>query len=98
MSSTVEGRVQYQAKLGGKPMEAPAGSASLHVVGRHTLRAVRDYPNNQVIITMTINGNACSMRIDQRLKPGKREYTFFNGSGVSYCSRPVFTHMECAGY
>src|SRR5688500_4636622 len=30
MNSTVEGQVQYQAKLGGRPMEAPAGSASLH--------------------------------------------------------------------
>ena len=98
MSSTVEGRVQYQAKLGGKPTEAPAGSASLHVVGRHTLRAVRDYPNNQVIITMTIYGNACSMTITQKLKPGKKQYTFYNGSGVSSCSRPVFTHMECSGY
>ncbi len=98
MTSTVEGRVQYQAKLGGKPTEAPAGSASLHVVGRHTLRAVRDYPNNQVIITMTINGSACSMKIDQRLKPGKKQYTFYNGSGVSYCSRPTFTRMECSGY
>jgi hypothetical protein len=98
MNNTVEGRVQYSAKLGGRPTEAPAGSASLHVVGRHTLRAVRDYPNNQVIITMTINGSACSMRIDQRLKPGKRDYTFYNGSGVSICSRPTFTHMECSGY
>ena len=98
MNSTVEGRVQYQAKLGGKPMEAPAGSASLHVVGRHSLRAVRDYPNNQVIITMTINGSACSIKIDQRLKPGKSQYTFYNGSGVSYCSRPTFTRMECSGY
>jgi hypothetical protein len=98
MNSTVEGRVQYSAKLGGKPTEAPAGSASLHVIGRHTLRAVRDYPNNQVIITMTINGSACSMKIDQRLKPGKSQYTFYNGSGVSYCSRPTFTRMECSGY
>jgi len=98
MNSTVEGRVQYQAKLGGKPMEAPAGSASLHVVGRHTLRAVRDYPNNQVIITMTINGNACSIKIDQRLKPGKKQYTFYNGSGLSYCSRPTITRAECTGY
>jgi hypothetical protein len=46
MNSTVEGRVQYQAKLGGAPMPAPEGSASIRVVGRNTLRAVRDYPNN----------------------------------------------------
>lgn len=98
MNSTVEGQVQYQAKLGGKPMEAPAGSASLHVVGRHTLRAVRDYPNNQIIITMTIRGAACTVTIDQRLKPGKKQYTFYNGSGLSYCSRPVITKTQCSSY
>jgi hypothetical protein len=79
-------------------MEAPAGSASLHVVGRHTLRAVRDYPNNQIIITMTIRGADCTMRIDQRLKPGKKQYTFYNGSGLSYCSRPIITKTQCTGY
>jgi hypothetical protein len=98
MNSTVEGRVQYQAKLGGAPMAAPEGSASLRVVGRHTLRAVRDYPNNQIIITMTVRGNACTMTIDQRLKPGKKQYTFYNGSGLSYCSRPIITRTECTGY
>jgi|SRR4051812_45724901 hypothetical protein len=99
MNSTVEGRVEYRAKLGGAPMEAPAGSASLRVVGRQTLRAVRDYPNNQIIITMTVRaGGACSMTIDQRLKPGKREYTFYNGSGISICSRPTITRTSCEGF
>ena len=46
-STTVEGRVQYQAKLGGQadgsPRQARLRSMSL---GGHTLRAVRDYPNN----------------------------------------------------
>jgi hypothetical protein len=99
MNSTVEGRVEYRAKLGGKPMEAPAGSASLRVVGRQTLRAVRDYPNNQIIITMNVGaGGACTMKIDQRLKPGKREYTFYNGSGISICQRPVITRTSCEGY
>ena len=98
MNSTVEGRVEYRAKLGGAPMEAPAGSASLRVVGRQSLRAVRDYPNNQIIITMTVRGGACTMTIDQRLKPGKREYTFYNGSGVSICSRPQITRTSCESY
>jgi hypothetical protein len=99
MDSTVEGRVQYRAKLGGAPIEAPAGSASLNVVGRRTLRAVRDYPNNQIIITMTVRaGGACTMTIDQRLKPGKREYTFYNGSGLSICSRPIVTRTSCEGF
>ncbi|WP_213029914.1 hypothetical protein, partial [Acinetobacter baumannii] len=78
--------------------EAPAGSAALRVVGRHTLRAIRDYPNNQVLINITVRGNVCTMTIDQRLKPGKREYTFFNGSGVSICSRPTFTRTSCESY
>ncbi len=98
MNSTVEGRVEYRAKLGGAPMEAPAGSASLRVVGRQSLRAVRDYPNNQIIITMTVRGGACTMTIDQRLKPGRREYTFYNGSGVSICSRPQITRTSCESY
>ena len=98
MNSTVEGRVEYRAKLGGAPIEAPAGSASLRVVGRQTLRAVRDYPNNQIIISMTVRGSACTMKIDQRLKPGKRDYTFYNGSGVSICSRPQITRTACESY
>jgi hypothetical protein len=98
MNSTIEGRVEYRAKLGGAPQEAPAGSAALHVVGRQTLRAVRDYPNNQIIITMTVRGSACTMTIDQRLKPGKREYTFYNGSGISICSRPTITQTACESY
>lgn len=99
MNSTVEGQVNYRAKLGGAPIEAPGGSASLRVVGRQTLRAVRDYPNNQIIITMTVRaGGACSMTIDQRLKPGKRQYTFYNGSGISLCSRPIITRTSCEGF
>ena len=98
MNSTIEGRVEYRAKLGGAPQEAPAGSAALHVVGRQTLRAVRDYPNNQIIITMTVRGGACTMTIDQRLKRGKREYTFYNGSGISICARPTITQTACQSY
>ncbi|KJC47173.1 hypothetical protein UP09_11205 [Bradyrhizobium sp. LTSP885] len=98
MTSTVEGRVQYTAKLGGAPMAAPEGSASLRVAGRHTLRATREYPNNLIIINLTVVGSRCSMTIDQRLKPGKRQYTFYNGSGLSYCSRPTITRTSCEGY
>lgn len=98
MNSTVEGRVQYQAKLGGAPMEAPLGSASLRVVGRHTLRAVRDYPNNYIAINMTVRGSNCAVTIENRLKPGKRQYTFYNGSGLSYCSKPIITRASCESY
>jgi hypothetical protein len=62
------------------------------------LRAVRDYPNNIIVINMTVRGSACSMTIENRLKPGKHQYTFYNGSGFSYCGRPQITHSECSGY
>jgi hypothetical protein len=98
MNSTVEGRVQYQAKLGGPPTAAPEGSASIRVIGRHTLRAVRDYPNNYIAINLTVRGNACSITIENRLKPGRRQYTFYNGSSLSYCSKPIITRASCEGY
>jgi hypothetical protein len=98
MSSNIEGRETYTAKLGGRPTEALGGSASLRVVSRHTLRAVREYPNNLIIATMTVIGNTCSLRIENRLKPGKREYTFNGNGGIAICSRPRVTHTECAPY
>jgi len=98
MESNVEGRVQYSGKLGGKPVEAPDGSASLHVAGRHTLRAVRDYPNNSIIISLTIIGHSCSVRVENRLKPGKRQYTFHTAIGLAYCSKPQVVKAECSAY
>ena len=98
MDSNVEGKVRLNATLGAAPTEAPGGSASLHVLGRHTLRAVREYPNNVIIINMTVRGNTCSMTLENRLKPGKTQYTFYNGSGLTYCARPQITHTECTAY
>jgi hypothetical protein len=98
MSSNIQSRETYTAKLGGGPTEAVGGSASLRVVNRHTLRAVREYPNNMIIATMTVIGNSCRLSIDNRLKPGKREYTFYGNGGVAICSRPRMTHAECTPY
>jgi hypothetical protein len=98
MSSNIQGRETYTAKLGGRPSEALGGSASLRVVSRHTLRAVREYPNNLIIATMTVVGNSCRLSIENRLKPGKREYTFLGNGGVAICSKPRLTHAECAPY
>ena len=98
INSSVEGQVRLNATLGGKPTEAPGGSATLNVVGRHTLRAIRDYPNNIIVINMTVRGAACTMTIENRLKPGKKQYTFYNGGGFSICSKPRFTHTECTSY
>lgn len=99
MTTNTGGQSRLRATLGGKPTAAPGGSTSLNVVGTHTLRAVRDYPNNIAVVTMTIRGSSCRMTLDNRLKPGKSVYTFVSGSGsVSYCSRPQITHTECVTY
>jgi len=99
MSSNIQGKESYTAKLGGRPTEAVGGSASLRVVSQHTLRATREYPNNLIIATMTVIGNSCRLNIENRLKPGRREYTFYgNGGLVAICSRPRLTHAECAPY
>jgi hypothetical protein len=98
MRSNIQSRETYTAKLGAKPTEALGGSASLRVVSQHTLRAVREYPNNLIIVTMTVVGKSCTMRIDNRLKPGKREYTFLGSGGVAFCSKPRMTHAECTAY
>src|SRR5579863_5928133 len=50
MNSNVEGSVRYSGKLGGKPVDVPNGSTSLRVAGRHTLRAIREYPNNLLVV------------------------------------------------
>lgn len=99
MTSNTGGQSRLNATLGGKPTAAPGGSTSLNVVGTHTLRAVRDYPNNIAVVTMTIRGSSCRMPLDNRLKPGKRVYTFVSSSGsVSYCARPRITRTECVTY
>lgn len=98
MESNVEGRVQLTGTLGGKPTEAPGGSASLHVAGKHTLRAIREYPNNYLIVNLTVIGKSCSMKVEHRLKPGKRQYTFTSAVGIAYCSKPQVVRLECTPY
>jgi hypothetical protein len=99
MTTNTGGTTRLKATLGGQPTAAPGGSTTLNVIGSHTLRAVRDYPNNIAVVTMTIRGSSCAMTIDNRLKPGKKIYTFTSGSGgVSYCARPQITHTECVTF
>lgn len=98
LQSNIGGREQYSAKLGAKPTEALGGSASLRVAGRHTLKAVREYANNYVIVYMTVIGNACALRIENRLKPGKRQYAFQGNMGTALCSKPRIVRAECTPY
>lgn len=98
LNSLVGGQENYTARLGGRPTEALGGSAAVRVVSRHTLQAVRDYPNNRVVVYMTVVGTSCRLRVENRLKPGRRQYTFTGNMGVALCSKPQITHAECAPY
>jgi hypothetical protein len=99
LQSNIEGQVQIKTKLGAKASETPGGSASLRVTGQHTLRAVRDYPNNSIIIDLTVTGNSCRMKVANVLKRGKSQYTFYTlTGGFAYCSAPRITKAECSGY
>jgi hypothetical protein len=75
MGSNIERKVRYQATLGVAPTAAPAGSTAVRVVGR-TLRLVGDYPNNIVVLNIVVRGNSCVMTVENKLKSGKRIYTF----------------------
>ena len=96
MTSNIEGSVEYNGKLGAKPIDVPNGSASLRVAGRHTLRAIREYPNNLLIVDLTIIGHSCSVKVVSRLKPGKHQYTFNTAIGLAYCSQPKVVKAECS--
>jgi hypothetical protein len=96
MNSNVEGSVRYSGKLGGKPVDVPNGSTSLRVAGRHTLRAIREYPNNLLVVDLTIIGHSCSIKVVSRLKPGKHQYTFNTAVGLAYCSQPRVVKAECS--
>jgi hypothetical protein len=99
LQSNIEGQLQINTKLGAKASETPGGSASLRVTGQHTLRAVRDYPNNSIIIDLTVTGNSCRMKVANVLKRGKSQYTFYTlTGGFAYCSAPRITKAECSGY
>jgi hypothetical protein len=93
--SNVGGRDSYNVKLGAPPTEANGGSASLRVLGRRSLRAIREFPNNLVIVDIRVSGTACSMTIVNRLKPGQRQYTFPTSLGMAYCSKPQVIKTSC---
>jgi hypothetical protein len=86
----------YDTTLGGKPSAAENGAASVRVIGRRHLQAIRYYPNNSVIADLYVTGNLCTIKIDHRLNRGKRQYTFTNPlGGLAYCERPRTVHTSC---
>jgi hypothetical protein len=93
--SNVGGRDSYNVKLGAAPTAADGGSASLRVLGRRSLRAIREFPNNLVIVDIRVSGTSCSMTIVNRLKPGQRQYTFPTSLGMAFCAKPQVVKTSC---
>ena len=86
----------YDTTLGGRPTAAENGAASVRVMGRSHLRAIRYYPNNSVIADLYVSGKTCALKIDHRLNRGKRQYTFANPlGGLAYCGRPRTVSTSC---
>ena len=94
VSGNVE-NTNYSAKLGRKPTEVENGSASLRVTSSRSIRAIRDYPNNQLLIDLTVKGSTCAIKVSHRLKPGKAQFTFNTALGLAYCNKPVISSATC---
>ena len=47
---------------------------------------------------MIVVGNSCSLKNENRLKPGKRKYTFYDNIGVAHRSKPQVTRAECTPF
>ena len=93
----ISGRTEhYDTTLGGRPTAAKDGAASVRVMGRSHLQAIRYYPNNSVIADLYVSGKSCTLKITHRLNRGRRQYTFANPlGGLAYCDRPRTVSTSC---
>jgi hypothetical protein len=90
--------VHFDARLGGVPQSAPGGTSQLHVAARNRLRGIWDLPNNQLILDIVAAGRSCSTGLNMKLKPGKREYSLFDGVSFYYCSKAQLLRTSCRAY
>jgi hypothetical protein len=88
-------KIHFEGRLGGAPTSAPGGTAQVRVVGSHRLLLIWNLPNNQLITHIEVTGQSCSARFEPKLKPGKSQYTLFDGSIYHYCGRPRVAQASC---
>jgi hypothetical protein len=98
LSGAVSSTIHFEGRLGQGAAPAPGGSAQFRVVGRNRLRLTWDLPNNQLSTVIAISGRGCSAVVDSRLKPGRAQYTLYDGSTYHYCGRPAISHASCSVY
>jgi hypothetical protein len=90
--------IHFEGGLGRGSTVAPGGASQVSVVGRNRLRIIWDLPNNQLIGTITVVGQSCSANLGSKLKPGRTQHTFFDGSQFYFCGRPALVRSACAVY
>ena len=87
--------VHFAGRLGGGTQAAPGGSGLLRVISSNRLQAVWDLPNNQLVLDITAAKSSCSTALNIRLKPGKTEYSMYNGHSFYYCSAYRLLGSSC---
>lgn len=87
-------RIRFEGRLG-RPTEAPGGTALARVTGRNSLRLMWNLPNNQFVVNVAVRGQSCSANFSSSLKPGKSQYTLFDGQTYHYCGKPRVESSSC---
>lgn len=91
----LSGDVHFDARLGRGATPAPGGTSQLRVLSRDRLRGIWSLPNHDMILDIVARGNACSVNLTMKLKPGKTEYSMFGGSKFYYCSAARLIRTTC---
>lgn len=88
-------KVYFEAVLGRQSQPAPGGTSQLRVVSKNRLQAIWDLPNNRLILDIAATGRSCRANLSVRLKPGHKDYSFYDGKLMYYCSRHRAVSASC---
>jgi hypothetical protein len=87
--------IHFEGRLGARANPAPGGTAQVRVAGKNHLLLIWNLPNNALVVSVVVHGNTCSASFAANLKPGKTEYTLFDGNIYHYCGRPTPETSSC---
>jgi len=87
-------QIHFEGRLG-RSTPAPGGTAQVRVAGQHRLLLIWNLPNNQLVVTVNVTGQTCTASFAANLKPGKSEYSLFDGNIYHYCGRPTPVSASC---
>jgi hypothetical protein len=88
-------KVHFDGRLGARPNPAPHGTSQVRVAGPDHLHLIWTLPNNDLLLDVVVHGRSCSANLGFRLKPGKREYSFYDGYRLEYCGKPRVGPIHC---